>query len=191
MAKRTRIKTAVRRRGSTELSNKIISRIAGVASVALGIFGIFTDINTISTLALIAGSFIIGLSVLDFVSIFRDNKAGGKFAFSLIKAGSELLIGILAIVNHDHGMTWPLTLLSVYMLGQGVLQILTALAFIKNKTERFFWVICGAIGCILGIIALNSGGLADVTTFFRLFAIYMAIYGVTTIVSLVYSNNKK
>lgn len=191
MAKKTTKKANVRRRVSNELTEKIITFVSGIAAIAFGIFGIFTGIEKISTLALIAGYFILALSVLDFVTIFRTNKNGGKFAFSLIKSGSELLIGILTIVNNEQGMTWPLTLLSVYILGQGVLQILTSLAFITNKTERFFWIICGAIGCVLGIISLNSGALADATTFFKLFSIYMAIYGVTSVVSLVYKTNNK
>ena len=183
-------KQAVRKRKIT-ISEKIITGVAGLVSVAFGIVGIFIETDKLSTLALIAGSVILGLAVLDFINLFRNRKNGGAFAFSLIRAGSGLLIAILTIVNCNQGMTWPLTLLSVYTIGRGILDILTALAFVTNQTERFFWIICGAIGCVLGIISLNSGGFADASTFFRIFAIYMTIAGVTSLVSLVYKTNKE
>ncbi len=183
MAKNISKKT---KKKNIQLIEMVFSLVTGIIAIGAGGFGIFTGINDISVLSLIAGNVILALSVIDFISLFRTRCTGGRFAFSLLKAGSELLIAIFMLINNANGMTWPLTLLSVYMIGQGVLQILSALAFIANKTERFFWIICGAIGDILGIIALNSGALADKTSFFRVFSIYLVIYGVTSIVSLVY-----
>ena len=188
--KKASTKPASRKRDNSNSIEMIITTVLGITCIGFGGFGIFTGIEKVSTLALIAGYFLLGLSIVDFIGLFRANKSSGKFAFSLIKAGSELLIAILTIVNNENGMTWPLTLLSVYVIGQGVLQVMTALAFISNKTERFFWIVCGAVGCLLGIIALNSGSLADRTSFFRIFSIYMAIYGVTSLVSLVYKAKK-
>jgi len=165
--------------------------ILGIIALSAGIFGIFTGIKEISTLALIAGIAVLAIAVVEFVNMLRTDHKGSEFVFSLMRAGTGVLIAVLLLVNHDQNMTWPLILVSIYAIGRGILDVLTSLLFRKDKTEKMMWVFCGGAGCILGIIALNSGGFADKTAFFRVFCTYLAAYGVTALISSLYALKAK
>ncbi len=174
------------REKSSALPSMTVTFLIGVISLVAGLFGILTTEKAISTLSLIAGIVILVIAAIEFIRMFKAERKPSEFAFSLMRAGTGILIAVLTIVNRDQNIAWPLILLSIYTLGRGILEILTALVFYKDKTEKFMWLVCGAAGCLLGIIALNSGGFTDQTTFFRIFSIYLAVYGITGLVSLVY-----
>ncbi|MBR3233810.1 hypothetical protein IKG12_03055 [Candidatus Saccharibacteria bacterium] len=187
MAKKLlRRKTATADKQTVNFMNIIFTVIVGAIALGAGLFGIFTDIKDISTLALIAGNVILAIAVVEFINMLRTGHKGSEFVFSLMRAGTGVLIAVLLIINYNQNMTWPLVLLSIYAIGRGILDVLTALLFKKDKTEKTMWIFCGGAGCILGIITLNAGGFADKTAFFRIFCTYLAAYGITALISSTY-----
>ena len=187
MAKKLlRRKAATADKQTVNFMNIIFTVIVGAIALGAGLFGIFTDIKDISTLALIAGNVILAIAVVEFINMLRTGHKGSEFVFSLMRAGTGVLIAVLLIINYNQNMTWPLVLLSIYAIGRGILDVLTALLFKKDKTEKTMWIFCGGAGCILGIITLNAGGFADKTAFFRIFCTYLAAYGITALISSAY-----
>jgi len=96
----------------------------------------------------------------------------------------------MLLFTQDYNMAWALTILAIYTIGRGVLEILLAFTAIADKTDRFMWLTCGICGAIIGVVILNSGGFSDQTTFVRFFSAYMMIYGVTNLIYGVHNRNE-
>lgn len=192
MAKKLlRRKAAITDKQTANFVNIIFTIIVGVITLGGGLFGVFTNIKDIPTLTLIAGIVILAIAVVEFINMLRTGHKGSEFVFSLMRAGTGVLIAVLLIINYNQNMTWPLVLLSIYAIGRGILDVLTALLFEKDKTKKTMWVFCGGAGCVLGIITLNAGGFADKTAFFRIFCTYLAAYGITALISSAYALKAK
>lgn len=162
----------------------------GIISAIFGGFLLFTNITTISTLSGIIGSALLCLGLVEVFSLLYRRHYGKSLSLSLILATSEIVIALMLLFMQDYNMAWPLTLLAIYTIGRGILELLLAFTAITDKTDRFMWATCGVCGVIIGIVILNSGGFADQTTFVRFFSAYMMIYGVTNLIYGVHNRNE-
>ena len=162
----------------------------GAISAIFGAYILFTNINSIPTLTAIIGSSLLCLGVVEAFSIMYRKHYGKSLILSIILSVSEILIAFLLLFMQDYNMAWALTLLAIYTIGRGVLELLLAFTAISDKTDRFMWATCGICGAIIGIVILNSGGFSDQTTFVRFFSAYMMIYGVTNLIYGVHNRNE-
>ena len=162
----------------------------GVASILFGAYLLFTNVTAISSLTATIGIALLCLGVIEIFSLLYRRHYGKSLSLSLILAASEVIIAFMLLFTQDYNMAWALTILAIYTIGRGVLEILLAFTAITDKTDRFMWATCGICGAIIGIVILNSGGFADQTTFVRFFSAYMMIYGVTNLIYGVHNRNE-
>lgn len=162
----------------------------GIISIIFGGFLLFTNITTVSTLSGIIGASLLCLGMVEIFSLLYRKHYGKSLSLSLILAASEVIIALLLLFMQNYNIAWPLTLLAIYTIGRGVLELLLAFAAVTDKTDRFMWATCGICGVIIGIVILNSGGFSDQTTFVRFFSVYMMIYGVTNLIYSVHNRNE-
>ncbi len=162
----------------------------GVISVLFGAYILFTNITNVSNLTAIVGTSLLCLGVIETFSIMYRRHYGKSLILSLILAVSEAIIALMLLFLQNENMAWALTLLAVYTIGRGVLELLLAFLAVTDKTDRFMWATCGICGVIIGIVILNSGGFTDQTTFVRFFSAYMMIYGVTNLIYGVHNRNE-
>lgn len=162
----------------------------GVISVLFGAYILFTNITNISNLTAIVGTSLLCLGVIETFSIMYRKHYGKSLILSLILAVSEVIIALMLLFLQNENMAWALTLLAIYTIGRGVLELLLAFLAVTDKTDRFMWATCGICGVIIGIVILNSGGFTDQTTFVRFFSAYMMIYGVTNLIYGVHNRNE-
>lgn len=162
----------------------------GVASILFGAYLLFTNVTAISSLTATIGTALLCLGVIEIFSLLYRRHYGKSLSLSLILAASEVIIAFMLLFTQDYNMAWALTILAIYTIGRGVLEILLAFTAITDKTDRFMWATCGICGAIIGIVILNSGGFADQTTFVRFFSAYMMIYGVTNLIYGVHNRNE-
>ncbi|MBQ6127720.1 DUF308 domain-containing protein [Candidatus Saccharibacteria bacterium] len=162
----------------------------GVASILFGAFLLFTNITVIHSLTAIIGASLLCLGVIEIFSLLYRRHYGKSLTLSLILSVSEVIIAFMLLFTQDYNMAWALTILAIYTIGRGVLEILLAFTAITDKTDRFMWLTCGICGAIIGVVILNSGGFSDQTTFVRFFSAYMMIYGVTNLIYGVHNRNE-
>ena len=164
--------------------------IEGIISIIFGGYLLFTNITTVSTLSGIIGASLLCLGMVEIFSLLYRKHYGKSLSLSLILAASEVIIALLLLFMQNYNIAWPLTLLAIYTIGRGVLELLLAFAAVTDKTDRFMWATCGICGVVIGIVILNSGGFSDQTTFVRFFSVYMMIYGVTNLIYSVHNRNE-
>lgn len=162
----------------------------GLASLAFGGYLLFTKVHYINELASFAGVALLFLGIVEVFSLLYRKHYGGSLILSLILAVSEVGIALLLLFTADYNMAVPLTLTAIYTIGRGILELFLAFTAISDKTDRFMWVVCGICGTVIGFVILNSGNFADNTLFFRFFATYMMIYGVTNLVYGIHNRNE-
>lgn len=162
----------------------------GAISFLFGAYLLFTNIATISSLVAIVGVSLLCLGVLEVFSILYRKHYGKSLALSLVLSVSEIVIALMLLFMQDYNMAWVLTLLAIYTIGRGVLEILLAFTAVTDQTDRFMWATCGICGAVIGVVILNSGGFSDQTTFIRFFSAYMMIYGVTNLIYGVHNRNE-
>lgn len=162
----------------------------GLISILFGAYLLFTNITDIPTLTAIIGVSLLCLGITEVFSIMYRKHYGKSLILSIILSVSEVAIAFMLLFLQDHNMAWSLTLLAIYTIGRGVLEILIAFLAVSDRTDRFMWATCGICGTIIGIVILNSGGFADQTTFVRFFSAYMMIYGVTNLIYGVHNRNE-
>lgn len=164
--------------------------LQGVASLVFGGFMLFTNIGSVSELTAIVGVALLCLGVIEVFSLLYRKHYGHSLALSMLLAISEVVIALLLLFTRDYGMAWPLTLLAIYTIGRGILEIVLAFTAMTDKTDRFMWVICGICATIIGIVILNSGNFFVQTTFIQFFGSYMMVYGITNLFYGVHNRNE-
>ena len=162
----------------------------GVISILFGAYLLFTNITAISTLTGIIGVSLLCLGVIEVFSIMYRKHYGKSLILSIALSVFEVVIAFILLFMQDYNMAWILSLLAIYTIVRGVLEIVLGFSAITDKTDRFMWISCGVCGAIIGIVILNSGGFADQTTFIRFFSAYMMIYGVTNLIYGVHNKNE-
>ena len=162
----------------------------GVVSFLFGAYLLFTNITAVPTLTAIIGAALLCLGVIEVFSIMYRKHYGKSLILSCILAVSEVVIAFLLLFLQNENMAWALSLLAIYTIGRGVLELLLAFLAVTDKTDRFMWATCGICGAIIGVVILNSGGFVDQTTFVRFFSAYLMIYGVTNLIYGVHNRNE-
>ncbi len=162
----------------------------GIVSILFGAFILFTNITTISSLTGIIGVSLLLLGVIEIFSMIYRKHYGNSLLLSLILSASEIAIAMMLLFTQDYNMAWALTLLAIYTIGRGVLELLLAFTAVTDKTDRFMWATCGICGAVIGIVILNSGGFLDQTAFTKFFSAYMMIYGVTNLFYGIHNRNE-
>lgn len=162
----------------------------GAISILFGAYLLFTNITTISVLTGVVGAALLCLGITEAFSLLYRKHYGKSLILSLVLAASEVAIALLLLFTQNYNMAWALTILAIYTIGRGILEILLGFTAITDKTDRFMWIVCGVCGAIIGIVILNSGAFSDQTTFIRFFSAYMMIYGVTNLIYGVHNRNE-
>ena len=171
-------------------SHWLIYAFQGIVSLVFGGYILFAINNSIPALATFVGVTLLCLGVIELFNLLHRKHFGGSLALSLILAITEIVIAMLIIFTRNGNMIWPLTLIAIYTIGRGILEIVLSFVAMTDKTDRFMWTVCGICACIIGIVILNSGDFVSPTAFLKFFGSYMMIYGVTNLFYGIHNRNE-
>ena len=162
----------------------------GLVSLLFGGYILFAANNSISELAALVGVALLCLGVIELFNLLYRKHFGGSLTLSLILAITEIAIAMLILFTRDNNMVWPLTLIAIYTIGRGILEIVLSFVAMTDKTDRFMWIVCGICACVIGVVILNSGNFISPTSFIKFFGSYMMIYGVTNLFYGIHNRNE-
>lgn len=185
---RARVAKKTEKKTEEKTGNRAVALLSGALALSLGVFTLMTNISSIPALSVVIGIGLLILGIFELIGLLSSKRSAAEFTFSLMHSAPIIVIAILMLGNYDKNMAWSLILLAIFAIGRGVVEILTAFATLEDKLDRFIWLVCGAIGVILGIVVLNSGNFADQTAFLRFFSTYLMVYGVSLLTYSVHSH---
>ena len=162
----------------------------GLASLAFGGYILFAINDSIPELSALVGVALLALGIIELFNLLYRKHFGGSLALSLILAITEVAIALMILFTRDYNMVWPLTLIAIYTIGRGILEIVLSFVAMTDKTDRFMWIVCGICACVIGIVILNSGDFVSQTAFLKFFGSYMMIYGITNLFYGIHNRNE-
>lgn len=171
-------------------SHWLIYAFQGIISLAFGGYILFAMKESISELAAFVGVALLALGIIEVFNLLYRKHFGGSLVLSLILAVTEVTIALLILFTRDNNMVWPLTLIAIYTIGRGILEIILSFTAMTDQTDRFMWSVCGICACIIGVVILNSGDFVSPTTFLKFFGTYMMIYGITNLFYGIHNRNE-
>ena len=124
-----------------------------------------------------------------FNALHREHNKSG-WAVTLIIAAIDLAIALSLIFTIQENAAWHLTLIAMYTLVRGIIEILIGLKVPDDSTDRFIWIICGICGAIMGVVIFNSGLLRE-ADFVRFFGAYMLILGTSSLIYGIHNRAQK
>lgn len=170
-------------------SHWLIYAFQGVVSLLFGWYIMFTGNQNASNLVASVGVVLLALGIIEVFNLLHRKRNNHNLALSLILAVTELIIAFALLFTLNQNPAWALTIIAVYTLGRGVLELLLAFRSLTDPTDRFMWAVCGICGCVIAFVVFNSGHI-DPTTFIKFFGTYMMIYGVTNLIYGVHNKNE-
>lgn len=170
-------------------SHWLIFALQGIIALLAGWFFLFTGNESVSQLVIIIGSVLIGLAVVEMFNIVHRHRRQHDWGIVLGVAILEAAVGIAMIVCNSIGHELHIALLAGYTVIRSVSSIIIGFASFSNMTDRFLWVVCGMVGCVIGFVILADPGIST-TTFVKIFGTYLMVLGLTELTFAAHSRDE-
>lgn len=125
--------------------------------------------------------FLLGMGIIDALSaLYSSAKKSGWFN-SVIDALVDIAAAMALLFAVPGDLILCLSVIAIYVTVSGVIDLVHGFLSTVDPTDRFIRVLVGVIGCVMGLVILNSGSF-ELMTFLRFFGVYMLIVGVTSMI---------
>lgn len=171
-------------------SHWLVFIVQGILALLFGWFITFTGITSATTLVVITSVVMLCFGIIELVNLIRRSHLQETWGLSLAIAVIEVVAGLTLLFTIGQNNAWHLTIIAVYTIARGVLEIFVGTKSIDDMTDKAIWTICGICGTILGFVILNSGR-SHPTDFIRAFGIYMIIFGICSIIYGVHNRDQR
>ena len=162
--------------------------IRGLVASAFGILALFSNMDEYVIVSVIA-VFLLFMGIIDAVSaLYASVKKHGWFN-SVIDALVDVAAALTLLFFAKNSIVNTLIVIAIYTIVSGLIDVFHAFLSTVDPTDRFIRVLAGVIGCVMGIVILNTGEL-EKTTFIRFFGAYMLIVGVTSLIYGVHNRSQ-
>jgi uncharacterized membrane protein HdeD (DUF308 family) len=153
-----------------------------VIAIAFGLFALTTPIRTLSTIVAVAAGALVLMGVVGIIRMVHDytRRPHRRWGDSLVIAIIELLVGLYFWFNIDAGFQVSAIIFGVLALARGIFDLVVALTNLEDSTDRFFWIIAGAAGIIIGLVILNHPMEASITMVW-FFGLYILVLGLSNL----------
>ena len=170
-------------------SHWLIFAFQGLIALFTGWYILFSPSEDIPHLVIVIGSVLVGLAIIELFNIIHRRRRQHDWGVPLGVAILEAGVGLAMILANSLSHEVHIALLAGYVLVRSVASIFIGFASFDNFTDRFLWVVCGMIGCIIGFVILADPGLST-TTFVKIFGTFMMVLGLTELVFAAHSRDE-
>lgn len=170
-------------------SHWLFFSVKGVVALLFGWFVNFSNTKDPMFLMVILSVTLLGLGIIELLNLLHRTHLKNTWGLALIMALLEITASLAILFTLNHNLVLHLTVLSVYTLSMGILEILLSIKSIDDRTDKAIWGISGICGSILGFVILRSGNL-DPISFIKFFGIYMIILGVANLIYGVHNRDQ-
>ncbi len=171
-------------------SHWLVFAVQGALALIFGWLMLFNPSSNIGYMITLVAIFLAAMGVVElFNALHREHKKN-SWAVTLIIAIVDLPVAASLYFTINENAAWHLTLIAVYTLVRGIIELLIGLKVPDDSTDRFIWSVCGICGAIMGIVIFNSGRLPE-ANFVRFFGAYMLILGVSSLIYGVHNRAQK
>lgn len=160
----------------------------GLATV-FGLILLFGGMNNFEMVISTAAVFLLGMGIIDSLSaLYGSTKKRGWFN-SVIDALVDVAAALALLFSAQNDLVLCLSVVALYVFVSGVIDLFHGFLSTVDPTDRFIRVLAGIIGCVMGLVILNSGPF-EVLTFLRFFGAYMLVVGVTSLIYGVHNRSQ-
>ncbi len=171
-------------------SHWLVFAVQGALALIFGWLMLFNPSSKISYMVTLVAIFLAIMGVVElFNALHREHKKS-NWAVTLIIAIVDLVVAAALYFTLKENAAWHLTLVAVYTLVRGIIELLIGLKVPDDATDRFIWSVCGICGAIMGIVIFNSGHLPE-ANFVRFFGAYMLILGTSSLIYGIHNRAQK
>ncbi|MDR0397736.1 MAG: DUF308 domain-containing protein [Candidatus Nomurabacteria bacterium] len=165
--------------------------LQSVIAIAFGVFALTTPIRVLSTIVFVAAGALVLMGLVGVIRMIHDytRRPHRRWGDSLIIALVELAVGGYFLLNIDAGFQVSAIVFGTIVLVRGAFDLIVALFNIKDPIDKFFWIVAGIAGVILGLVILNHPGEASITMIW-LFGLYILVFGVSNLFYSVHIRSK-
>ena len=155
--------------------------LRGTAAVIFGCLALFGGMESIGSVIAMLSLFLLFMGIIDTVgALYASTKSHGWFN-SIIDAAVDIFAALMLLFYAKGNLVSSLIIISVYTFVSGMIDVFHGFLSTVDPTDRFIRILAGVLGCIIGIVILNTGDY-EITTFIRFFGAYMVIVGITSMI---------
>ena len=167
-------------------SHWLIFGLRGLVALLAGWYIMFSSNQSIPHFVIFIGAVLISLALIEVFNMIhrrvRQHGWGLPLGVAVIEAG----VGVVMITANSTSYELHIALLAGYTLLRGLASIVIGAVSAYNFTDRFLWLVCGIVGCIIGFVILADPGLSE-TTFVKIFGSFLMVFGITNIIFAAHS----
>ncbi|MDR1033041.1 MAG: DUF308 domain-containing protein [Candidatus Nomurabacteria bacterium] len=165
--------------------------LQAVIAIAFGVFALTTPIRVLGTIVFVAAGALVLMGVVGILRMVHDwtRRPHRRWGDSLVIALVELAVGGYFLFNIDAGFQVSAIVFGIAVLVRGAFDLVVALTNLKDPIDRFFWIVAGMAGVVLGLVILNHPGEASITMVWLL-GLYILIFGVSNLFYAIHIRSK-
>ncbi len=170
-------------------SHWLIFGIQGIITLLSGWYILFTPSTDTRFIITVIGSVLLALSLVELFNILHRHRRQHSWFVPLGVAILEAAVGITLLITNNLSYELHIAILAGYTLLRSFSSIVVGFMDFKNLTDRFFWVVSGMVGAVIGFVILADPGISD-TMFTKFFGTYLMILGLTHIFYAAHSRDQ-
>ncbi len=171
-------------------SHWLVFAVQGVLAIVFGWFMLFNPSSNTNYMVTLVATFLFIMGIVELSNALHREHKKNKWAVTLIISIVDLAVASSLLFTLKESPAWHLSLIAVYTLVRGIIELLIGLKVPDDSTDRFIWAVCGICGAIMGIVIFNSGHLKE-ADFVRFFGSYMLILGTSSLIYGVHNRAQK
>ena len=161
----------------------------GIAAV-FGFILLFGGMHDFELVVSTMSVFLLVMGIIDSLSaLYGSTKKRGWFN-SVIDALVDVAAALALLFGARSDLVLSLSVIALYVFVSGLIDVFHGFLSTVDPTDRFIRVLAGVMGCVMGLVIINSGSF-EVMTFIRFFGAYMLIVGVTSMIYGVHNRAQK
>lgn len=168
----------------------LVFMLRGGMAAVFGFVVLFGGLEDLETTVSMVAVFLLFMGIVDAVSALYSSTKRRGWVNSVIDAMVDVAAALCLLFFARNHLANTLIILAIYTILSGVIDIFHGFISTVDPTDRFIRVLAGIVGCVLGIVILNSGSF-EIMTFIRFFGAYLLIVGVTSMIYGVHNREQK
>lgn len=161
----------------------------GLATV-FGAVLLFSGMGDFELIIAVMSMFLLGMGIIDSLSALYDSAKKRGWFNSVIDALVDVAAALALLFSARNDYVLCLSIVALYVFVSGVIDLVHGFLSTVDPTDRFIRVLVGMIGCVMGLVIINSGSF-ELLTFLRFFGAYMLTVGITSMIYGIHNRSQK
>ena len=162
----------------------------GGLGAVFGFLLLLGGMNNYESVIAMTSVFLLGMGIIDALSALYSSTKKKGWLNSVVDALVDVAAALALLFAARSDLVLSLAVVALYVFVSGVIDIFHGFLSTVDPTDRFIRVLAGVIGCVMGLVILNSGTL-EIMTILRFFGAYMLIVGVTSMIYGVHNHSQR